>query len=399
MISPRRIFFALSLAALLQSLPGPALAGAAEWEKHTQTGADAFRENRFGEAERAFQASITEAKSFGDNDLRMATSLTNLGVLYNSRGQFEKAEPLFEKAVHIKQKALGAFNTDVADSAARLCQFYLKRKKYEKADPICNKLIQFGEIQIREFTDMETSFKHLQTFYAHHKDLGRAKALLSEVEKLTHEKSTNQCLELAVMLDSVAESYMTRRTGGDKPESEKLFKQSLALREHALSGNHLALSQSYANLGKLYAEGGRHALAEPLLLKSFTMAKETVGMAKPQTFQSLDAYAHTLSALGRAGKAESLYREAREAFASAYGAGSSNVADVDLSLATLLENRGQYQQAATLVGEAMKIKEKINGPNSAAMVSILEKYAYLMNKTDRKKEAMKLQSRANQIKG
>ncbi|MBX3138077.1 tetratricopeptide repeat protein, partial [Candidatus Obscuribacterales bacterium] len=275
MISPRRIFFALSLAALLQSLPGPALAGAAEWEKHTQTGADAFRENRFGEAERAFQASITEAKSFGDNDLRMATSLTNLGVLYNSRGQFEKAEPLFEKAVHIKQKALGAFNTDVADSAARLCQFYLKRKKYEKADPICNKLIQFGEIQIREFTDMETSFKHLQNFYAHHKDLGRAKALLSEVEKLTHEKSTNQCLELAVMLDSVAESYMTRRTGGDKPESEKLFKQSLALREHALSGNHLALSQSYANLGKLYAEGGRHALAEPLLLKSFTMAKET----------------------------------------------------------------------------------------------------------------------------
>lgn len=398
MTSTRRILFAVSFAAFLQCLAGPALAGAAEWEKHTQTGADAFRENRYGEAERAFQASITEAKAFGENDLRMATSLTNLGVLYNSRGQFDKAEPLFEKAVHIKQKTLGAFNSDVADSAARLCQFYLKRKKYEKADPICNKIIQFGEIQIREYTNLENSFKHLSSFYSHHKDLGKAKTMLAEMEKITHEKSNNQCLELAVLLDSVADSYMTRHSTNEKPESEKLYKESLALREHVLKTNHLALSQSYANLGKLYAEEGRHALAEPLLLKSYTMAKETVGMAKPQTFQSLDAYAHTLSALGRSAKAESLYREARDAFVSAYGAGSSNVADVDLSLATLLENRGQYHEAATLVGEAMKIKEKINGPNSAAMVSILEKYAYLMNKTDRKKEAMKLQSRANQIK-
>ena len=398
MTSTRRILFALSFVAFLQCAAGPAQAGPAEWEKHTQAGADAFRENRFGEAEREFQASITEAKTFGENDLRMATSLTNLGVLYNSRGQFDKAEPLFEKAVHIKQKTLGAFNSDVADSAARLCQFYLKRKKYEKADPICNKIIQFGEIQIREYTNLENSFKHLSNFYSHHKDLGKAKTMLAEMEKITHEKSNNQCLELAVLLDSVADSYMTRHATNEKPESEKLYKESLALREHVLKTNHLALSQSYANLGKLYAEEGRHALAEPLLLKSYTMAKETVGMAKPQTFQSLDAYAHTLSALGRSAKAESLYREARDAFVSAYGAGSSNVADVDLSLATLLENRGQYHEAATLVGEAVKIKEKINGPNSAAMISILEKYAYLMNKTDRKKEAMKLQSRANQIK-
>jgi tetratricopeptide (TPR) repeat protein len=395
----RRTLLAFSIVALSLCSAGPALAGAAEWEKHTQAGADAFRENRFGDAERAFQASITEAKTFGENDLRMATSLTNLGVLYNSRGQFDKAEPLFEKAVHIKQKTLGAFNTDVADSAARLCQFYLKRKKYDKADPICNKIISFADIQIRDYNNMENSLKHLQSFYSHHKELGKAKALLAEMEKLTHEKSTNQCLELAVLLDSVADSYMTRRAGNDKPESEKLYKHSLTLREHVLNGNHLALAQSYANLGKLYAEEGRHALAEPLLQKAYQIAKDTVGMAKPQTFQFLDAYAHTLANLGRSAKAEGLYREARASFEGAYGKHSSNVADVDLSLANLLENRGQYHEAATLVGEALKIREKINGPNSASMISILEKYAYLLNKTDRAREAMKLQSRANQIKG
>ncbi len=394
--SPKTILsLTFSLVAWSLSCAGQAIAGPAEWDKHTQAGADAFRENRFGDAERAFQASITEAKAFGEHDMRLATSLTNLGVLYNSRGQFDKAEPLFERAVNIKQKALGPFNVEVFDSAARLCQFYIKRKKYEKADPICQKITQFGEMQIRELTNMDNSFKHLQNYYSHHKEQEKARALVLQAEQITHTKAIDSSLELAVLLDQVADSYMTRRTGQDKPESEKLYKQSLALRERSLSGNHLALAQSYGNLGKLYAEENRHAIAEPLLLKAFTMCKETVGMAKPQTYQNLDAYAHSLVALGRQSKAEDLYRQAREAFSSAYGKGSSSLADVDLTLANVLENRGQYHEAATLVGEALKIKEKVNGPHHASLTSVQEKYNYLRNKSgksSRSKEAMKLDS-------
>ncbi|MDZ4832401.1 MAG: tetratricopeptide repeat-containing protein [Candidatus Melainabacteria bacterium] len=386
-----------ALVAMSFGVAGEAFAGPAEWEKHTQTGADAFRENRFGEAERAFQASITEAKAFGEHDMRLATSLTNLGVLYNSRGQFDKAEPLFERAVTIKQKALGPFNVEVADSAARLCQFYMKRKKYEKADPICHKITQYGEMQIRDLTNMDNSYKHLQNYYSHHKELEQAKALVLQAQQITHDKAIESSLELAVLLDQIADAYMTRRNGHDKPESEALYKEALRLRERTLSGNHLALAQSYGNLGKLYVEENRHALAEPLLQKAFSISKETVGMAKPQTYQNLDAYAHSLAALGRQSKAEDLYRQAKDAFASAYGKGSNTLADINLSLANLLEHRGQYQEAASLVGEALKIREHANGPSSASVTSVKEKYAYLRSKSSGKKEAMKLQTKADQL--
>ncbi len=391
----------LSLALLVTNvLPAQkAWAGAQEWDKHTRSGADAFRELRYGEAERQFQAAINEAKTFGEHDIRLATSLTNLGVLFNSRGQFDKAEPLFERAVAIKQKSLGAFDVEVVDSAARLCQFYLKRKKYEKADPICQKIIQFGDMQIRDLNNMDSSFKHLDAYYAHHKEMEKAKGLLAQMKQLTQSKSTNNSLELAVLLDQVADSYMERRQGTNKTESERLYKQSLGLREHVLSGNHLALAQSYANLGKLYAEEGRHALAEPLLQRAFSISKETVGAAKPQTYGYLDALSQSTLALGKPAKAEELYRQAQAACEAAYGKSSGQLADINLTLATLLENRGQYREAATLVGDALKIKEKINGPQHASLASILEKYAYLLNKTDRAKEAMKLQSRAKDIKG
>ncbi len=396
---PRQHLLALALLLTTGLAPQKAWAGAQEWDKHTRSGADAFRELRYGEAEKQFQAAINEAKLFGEHDLRLATSLTNLGVLYNSRGQFDKAEPLFERAVAIKQKSLGAFDVDVVDSAARLCQFYLKRKKCEKADPICQKIIQFGDMQIRDLNNMDGSFKHLESYFSHHKDMDKAKALLAQMKQLTHGKSTNNSLELAVLLDQVADSYMERRQGTNKTESERLYKQSLGLREHVLSGNHLALAQSYANLGKLYAQEGRHALAEPLLQKAYAISKETVGTAKPQTYGYLDALAQSTLALGKPAKAEEYYRQAQAACEAAYGKGSCQLADINLTLATLLENRGQYREAATLVGEALKIKEKINGPHHASLASVLEKYAYLLNKTDRGKEAMKLQSRAKDIKG
>lgn len=386
-----------------------AYAGAAEWEKSTKLGAEAFKDNRYGEAERQFQTAISEAKKFGRNDLRLATSYANLGVLYNSRGWFDKAEPLFEQSVAIKQKTLGPFNIDVIDSAARLCQFYLKRRKYDKADPLFERIAQFADMQIRDYNNMRNSFKQLAEFYKHHQELEKVRTMLIEMEQMTNSKSNNECLELAVLLDQVADAYQAengktfRAQNAAAPPTrnadlERLYKQALTLREHVLSGNHLALAQSYANLGKLYAGEGRQAIAEPLLKKAYNVCRDTIGSAKPKTYEYLETYAQTLIALDHTQTAEHLYRQALEIFESGYGKNSSYVADIDLGLATVLEHHGQYQEAAKLVGSALKIKERIYGPHHASLASILDKYSYLLNKSARQKEALKQQARANQIR-
>ena len=267
-LAGRLAFISLACAGALVHSPS-AQAGPSEWEKSTRIGAEAFKENRYGEAERQFQTALTEARKFGANDLRLATSCTNLGVLYNSRGQFDKAEPLFEQSVTIKQKALGAFDVDVVDSAARLCQFYLKRKKLEKADALCQRIEKFADMQIRDYQNLSNSMKQLGDFFSHHHELEKARAQLAELKQSTESRTNNQCLELAVLLDQVADAYMDRNANtahARKPDSEKLYKQALTLREHVLTGSHLALAQSYSNLGKLYASEERYALAEPLLL-------------------------------------------------------------------------------------------------------------------------------------
>src|ERR1700716_3232204 len=103
-----------------------AVAGEIEWQKYSTEGAKAYDLANWGQAERMFKLALKEAEHFGDKDLRLASSLTNLGVLYNFRAQPGKAEPLFERAIAVKQNALGPENPEVVASVGKLCQFYLR---------------------------------------------------------------------------------------------------------------------------------------------------------------------------------------------------------------------------------------------------------------------------------
>lgn len=402
---------ALSALALIISWQGavmmPASAAAepadeANWTLHCQKGVAAYKELRYGDADREFRAALAEAEKFGPDDVRLAQTLTNLGVLLEFRGHLDKAQPLFERAVKIKQKTLGPFNTDTVDSASSLCIFYLKRKQTAKAHQLCDRIIEYGEKQVAELNNLRASFKHLESFYSHHKGLEGARDQVITARDKTLPVANNDFLELAVHMDrmgSAYEAYPSPGQQGRHGHSEKLYKLALNIRERILSGNHLALAASYDNLGKLYAQEGRHSLASPLLKKAFDLTRNTIGMAKPQTYQCLETWSKTLDALGKHSQAESLYRQALNAFTEGYGKNSGFVADVQIALSNHLAGLGRYGEAAGLMGQAIKIKEKLSGPQHASLAGLLDQYAYLLNKTNRQKEASRLQARASQIRG
>ncbi|MGD9682330.1 MAG: tetratricopeptide repeat protein [Candidatus Obscuribacterales bacterium] len=371
----------------------------ANWTLHSQKGVTAYKELRYGEADREFRAALVEAEKFGPDDIRLAQTLTNLGVLLEFRGHLDKAQPLFERAVKIKQKTLGPFNTDTVDSASSLCIFYLKRKQTAKAHQLCDRIIEYGEKQVAELNNLRASFKHLESFYSHHKGLEESREQVIAARDKTLPVANNDFLELAVHLDRMGSAYEAYPVQGKHGHSEKLYKLALNIRERILSGNHLALAASYDNLGKLYAQEGRHSLASPLLKKAFDLTRNTIGMAKPQTYQRLEAWSKTLDALGKHSQAESLYRQALNAFAEGYGKNSGYVADVEITLSNHLAELGRYGEAAGLMGQAIKIKEKLSGPHHASLAGLLDQYAYLLNKTNRQKEASRLQARASQIRG
>ncbi len=61
-----------------------------------------------------------------------ATSLNNLALLYDSQGKYEQAEPLYQRALHIREQVLGPEHPDTAQSLNNLAALYEIRASMSK---------------------------------------------------------------------------------------------------------------------------------------------------------------------------------------------------------------------------------------------------------------------------
>ncbi len=383
------------LALLAACLSCPAFADDSAWNKLTMEGAKAYESGNFGAAQRNFEQSLAEAKKFGPNDIRLATSLTNLGVLYAFRNQNAKAAPLFEQAVRIKQKALGADNYDTVSAVAKLCQFHLKNNP-AKAEPICNRVSGYVDQKLKEKRDIALSFETLNKFYSRHKELEEAEIFVKQAESQTNKATTSSYLELAVLVDGLAGSCKDAKKF---PPAEQLYKRALALRHGVLPKDHMAIASSLENLGKLYCDESRYHMAEPLFRRAVEITKTTLGAAKPETFSKIDGLGQCLLNLGKLSEAKTVYQDALASFESAYGKGSKYVLDCEIQLGHICIRQGSNAQAAQYYGDAVKISERINGPRHASLSSLLDCYAGALAKANRSGEAKKMSSRARDIRG
>jgi len=67
----------------------------------------------------------------------VAQSLNNLAGLYRAQGAYPKAEPLFVRALAIREKALGPMHPLVANTLNNLARLYQAQGASPKAEPCC----------------------------------------------------------------------------------------------------------------------------------------------------------------------------------------------------------------------------------------------------------------------
>ena len=83
----------------------------------------------------------------------VATSLNNLAVLYRDQGKYAEAEPLYQRALAIREKALGSDHPDVAASLNNLAELYRDQGKYAEAEPLYQRALAIT----REVTGIRSS--------------------------------------------------------------------------------------------------------------------------------------------------------------------------------------------------------------------------------------------------
>ena len=103
----------------------------AKWESYITAAQQAYQQADYAEAEKQLEAALKEAEAF--DDVRLATSLNNLALLYKAQGRYAEAEPLYQRALAIREKALGPEHPDVATSLENYADLLRKTGRVSEA--------------------------------------------------------------------------------------------------------------------------------------------------------------------------------------------------------------------------------------------------------------------------
>ena len=84
-------------------------------------------------------------QALGPNHPDTARSLNNLAALYNNQGDYEQAKPLLERALAITEQALGPNHPDTATSLNNLAELYRSQGDSEQAKPLLERALAIME--------------------------------------------------------------------------------------------------------------------------------------------------------------------------------------------------------------------------------------------------------------
>jgi tetratricopeptide (TPR) repeat protein len=235
----------------------------------------------------------------------VATSLSRLAGLYDDQGRYSDAEPLYIRALSIREEQLGANHPETATSLNNLAGLYREIGRYSDAEPLYVRALSISEKQLgSNHPSTAISLNNLAALY---RVIGRyndAEPLYVRSLSIREEKFGSNHPSTATSLNNLALLY---RAIGRYIDAEPLYIRSLEINEQQLGTNHPSIATSLNNLADLYYSIGRYSDAEPLYVRALAIREEQLGANHPSTAVSLNNLADLYESIGRYSDAEPLY--------------------------------------------------------------------------------------------
>jgi tetratricopeptide (TPR) repeat protein len=315
--------------------------------------------------------------------------LSRAGYYLNQRAEYAQAEPLYQRALAIDERALGAEHPDTAASLNNLAVLYYDQAQYNDAEPLFRRALAIRESVLGpEHPNAATTLNNLAELYrtqGHHQEAEplyrRALAIREKALGTEHPDTAGSLNSLAVLLDNQ----------GKPAEAEPLYRRSLAIREKALGPSHPMTATSLNNLAELYRRQNRNQEAEPLYRRALEIKEKNLGPEHPSTATGLHNLAGLLVQQGKFEEAEPLYRRALAIHEKALGPEHPNTATSLNNLAGLLSEQGKSVEAEPLFRQALTIREKALGPEHPRTVIVRNNLIQFYRKQGRNAKADALQ--------
>jgi CHAT domain-containing protein len=297
-----------------------------------------------------------------ERQLYEARKLYSESLRLSRTGQYDAALPVAERALSIREKALGSYHPDVAESINSFAEVYRSKGDYAKAE-----ILHWRALAIREqvfgtdHPDVARSLNYLAQIFKAKGDYAKADSFHQRALAIREKALGPDHPGVAASLNDLAILYYIK---GDYAKAESLYQRALDIREKVLGPDHPDVAASLSNLGVLYWYEGDYNTAAPLFERALAIRENAVGRDHPLIAYPLNNLASLYSDKGDYEKAEPLFKRALAIGEKALGPDHLDVATPLNNLANLYREKGEYASAEPLLKRALAIREKALGPDN-----------------------------------
>ena len=300
------------------------------------------------------QALEIAERRWGPDDLRVATSLGNLGNVYLTQGKFAEAEPLFERALRIWERGAPG-HAGIATPIGNLASLYVAQGRYAAAEPLFNRSLTITEKAVgTEHPEIAMRLNALAELYRRQSKYAQAEPLYERALSIWEKSRGPTHIDVARALNNLATLYMAQLKYA---EAEPLYVRSLAIREKAHGPKHPDVANSLNNLATLYIAQGQHVPAEALLKRSISIWDDALDRDHPLMALSLYNLAFMYSSRGQYAAAEPLYMRSLAIREKALGPEHPDVAASLEKISDLYAKMGKTEDAKLFADRAAKVRE------------------------------------------
>lgn len=331
----------------------------------------------------------------GRPDVRAAV-MQSLGEAQYGLGRYDKAEPLFQRALTLRREIYGPGSLEAAESLELLGRIRFERSEPTEGEGLLRhslalkrRLLGDGHIEVAKSLNLLAS------------SLAERNAT-PELEKL-HEEALAIARETEgpegpVAAETLILQGKLKRTLGDYAAAERLFREGLAMERRVLGETAPELYRHQSDFGAILLDQGKYKEAEELLRASLKAQERILTRDHPDFLSTANNLALALHNLGRDPEAEVLFRDVLQRLRAQYGPDYWMVGAVAANLAITLQsqvNRGR--EVIPLYREALEVRRKTLGDEHPEVAGALLLLAGVHRELKEHSEAIRLARQAHDI--
>jgi len=303
-------------------------------------------------------------------ELALAAAAMSQADAFENQGRHPDAEPLYRRALSLRESGLGPDHPDTAASAEGLAMALEGQGRLEEAEPLLRRVLS---IDARSpgppGPGMARHIERLAELLGEEGRYSEAEPLLRHALAIYESTAGPDHPSTAAALDNLA---LALHQQGRDTQAEPMFRRAMRILETSPGDTPATATAPAKHLANLLVDHGRYREAETLFRRALRIDEARLGPDHPETAITLNDLASAMMDEDRYAEAEPIQRRALAVFEHALGPDHPDTASGLEGLARLFADQGRFAEAEPVLKRVVAIREARLGASHPETVAANE---------------------------